>query len=396
MILPVLRELSQLCRVPKLDDEQRESAYILMRRLRENGFTNHELFVFSRGKFSEPSIKRNTRGVEVRETLEHDDIIERLSDFIDGGYEISDIEGYKESRAALDDAKLTFDECTRFAKDLLILGVDAPGLVEFADELTGENLTAKSIRKNIDLNEKLATNGITVEIQLEILEASKNFGDPFNILEGVNASGGLRAIASETAKAKDELVQVKARKDQLEREKERIENEGRVYKSYVEVAKLLLVKYSFDLSSLDELVQLAGKHGSALGVIRAVNYYNGEFELQSKLRDAQIRLRIIEDDLANKEVALKNREESLAKANSLLGEIKANQAQSFRLQIVSDLIMKPKEAKAKMTEIAGICLILLLGVRDFSESHREESDKFIRKVGSRLSWTIEDLQEFLR
>ena len=62
MILPLIRELIQVCRSPKLNKAQKEGIYGLMRRLRECGFTNKELSILVRGKISEASIKRNTRG----------------------------------------------------------------------------------------------------------------------------------------------------------------------------------------------------------------------------------------------------------------------------------------------------------------------------------------------
>jgi hypothetical protein len=396
MILPIIKELSMLCRVPKLGSEQRDKAYDLMRRLREHGFTNHELFVMVRGKISEISIKRNTAGVEVRDTKEHDEIIEQIADFADQGYEVGDIEDYKTSKAVLEKVNLTFSGCAKFAEDLLLLGVDTPGLLRLSDELTSENLTAKSIRKNIDLNEELSKKKITVEIQQEIRDAANSYGNPVNILKIVNASGGLHIVVSEIVKAKDELAQAKVEKDQVQREKERLENDSVGFKSYVDVAKLLVTKYGFDLSSVNELMSLAGKHGTPVGVIQAVNSYNEFSELQAKLREAQTKLHITEVDLANKETVLKGKEENIAKANQLLGEIRANHAQSFRLQIVSDLLTRPREVMAPMREVAGICLALLLGVRDYSESHKEESERFRGKAGVKLNWIIQDLQEYTR
>jgi hypothetical protein len=82
MIPSLIRELSQLSRAPKLDQAQMERAYGLMRKMRELGFTNHELSVIFR-KVAEASIKRNTRGVEVRDTAEHDRILKKLIDFAD-------------------------------------------------------------------------------------------------------------------------------------------------------------------------------------------------------------------------------------------------------------------------------------------------------------------------
>ena len=298
MILPIIRELSQLCRVPKLTEEQREKAYRLMRGLREYGFTNHELFVISKRKISEISIKRHTPGVEVRDTKEHDEIIELLTDFTDRGYEIGDIEGYKESKVALGDAGLTFIECTKFAKNSLLLGVDTQGLLKLGDELAERNLTAKSIRKNIDLNEGLETRGVTVEIQQGIRDAANKYGDPAAILRMVNASGGLIQITSDWVKGKDELAQAKVEKDQVQREKEKLENENITYKSYVDIARLLVTRYGFDLSSLEEFLAIAGKHGSPVGVIRAVNVYNEVSELEPKLRAVQVKLRTTEEDLA--------------------------------------------------------------------------------------------------
>jgi hypothetical protein len=156
------------------------------------------------------------------------------------------------------------------------------------------------------------------------------------------------------------------------------------------------MKYGFDISSLDELLSLAGKHGSPVGVIRDINIFNETSELQTRLREVQTKLSTTEEDLANKETILKTKEENLAKANQLLGKIQANQAQSFRLQIVSDLIRNPKEAEATMNELAGIILVVLLGIREYADYHKLESEKFRGKVGMRLNWVIEALQSYAR
>jgi hypothetical protein len=332
----------------------------------------------------------------VRDTKEHDEIIERLTDFADRGYEVGDIEGYKASKAVVDDTGLTFDSCAKFAQNLLLLRVDAQGLLKLSDELTGKDLTAKSIRRNIDFNEELVKRGIMVEIQEEIRDAANKYGDPATILEMVNASGGLLQIASEVSNANRALAQAKDEKDQVQREKERLENQNIAYKSYIDIARLLVMKYGFDISSLDELLSLAGKHGSPVGVIRDINIFNETSELQTRLREVQTKLSTTEEDLANKETILKTKEENLAKANQLLGKIQANQAQSFRLQIVSDLIRNPKEAEATMNELAGIILVVLLGIREYADYHKQESEKFRGKVGIRLNWVIEALQSYAR
>jgi hypothetical protein len=396
MILPIIRELSQLCRVPKLDGEQREKAYGLMRRLREFGFTNHELFVIVGGKISEISIKRNTPGVEVRDMKERDEVIERLTEFADLGYELGDIEGYEKSKVLVDDAGLTFEGCAEFVQNLLLLGVDANGLLRLSDELTGEKLTAKSMRKYIDLNEELAKKRITVETQEEILRAAKKYGEPATILEMVNASGGLMEITGEAMKTADEVTHSRAEVDRVQRGKERLENENLVYRSYIDIVKLLVKKYSFDLISLNELLSLAEKHGNPIQTIRAVNVYHEISALQTRLEEAQTKLRTTEEDLASKETTLRVKEENLAKANQLLGEIRANQSQSVRLQIVSDLINNPREVKATVNELAGICLLVLMGVREYTENNKQESDKFRNKVGLHLKWMIEALQNYQR
>ena len=296
---------------------------------------------------------------------------------------------------ALDEAGLTFDGCANLVRNLRLLGVDTLDLLKLSDELTGKGLTAKSIRSNIDLNDELKAKGITVEIQKEILAAAKSYGDPQSILGMVNASGGLDQLASEQSKMRQDLAEAKSEKEQVMREKERLETESLVYKSYIDIVRLLVKKYSFDLSSINELLSLAEKYGNPIQIIRAVNVHHGMLDLQAKLREVQTRLHTTEEDLADKEATLKVKEENLAKANQLLGEIRANQAQSLRLQIVSDLIMKPKGVKATVNELARICLIVLIGVKEYTEYNIQESDKFRSKVGPRLNWVIQDLQEYL-
>jgi hypothetical protein len=395
MIPSLIRELSQLSRAPKLDQAQMERAYGLMRKMRELGFTNHELSVIFR-KVAEASIKRNTRGVEVRDTVEHDQILEKLTDFADRGYEVADIGEYKDSREVHDKAGLTFVGCARLAGNLLRLGVDAGGLLELSDELTAKDLTAKSIRANIDLNDELKTKGITEETQEEILAAAKSYGDPPTILELVNAAGGLTKLASEQDKIRQDVSEANAEKDRVESEKKRLEAENLAFRSYVDIVKLLVTKHGFDISSFNELLSLAEKHGDPVQVIRAVNVYNDSSELDARQREAQVKLQKTEKDLASKEVVLKVKEDSLAKANQLIGEIRMKHAQSLRLQIVSDLITNPKEVKATVDELARITLAVLMGVNEFIEQNKQESEKFRNKTGSTLKWLIEALQDYLR
>jgi hypothetical protein len=396
MILPVIGELGELSRVPKLDQAQRERVYGLMTELREYGFTIHELFVLFRGKVSVISIKRNTRGGKVKDTSEHDRILEQLTLFAERGGELGELEEYRRDRETVEAAGLSFESCATLSRNLLQLGLDASGLVRLSGELADEGLTAKSIRGSIDLNERLGKKRITPEIQEEILNAAEKYGDPVNILGLVNAVGGITKANVEKFKVEEYLKAARAERDGVLLEKERLELENAAFRSYVDVAKLLVTKHGFDMRSLGELLELAGKHGDAPHTVGAVNMYNRLLEIQAAHREAEARLKVTEDTLAVKGAELKVREEGLAKANQWLGEIKANHAQSIRLQILSDLITGPREVKASIDELARICLSVLMGVRDVAQSRRDEADRFNRKTGMRLNWMIQDLQEYLR
>ena len=58
--------------------------------------------------------------------------------------------------------------------------------------------------------------------------------------------------------------------------------------------------------------------------------------------------------------------------------------------------MNPREVKATVDELARISLIVLSGVKEYSDFNRQDSEKFRNKVGLRLSWVIQSLQEYLR
>jgi len=396
MILPLVAELSTLTRVPKLEMAEREKAYGLMRRLREYGFTNPELFTLSHGRIGEPTIKRQTRGVVVRDTSEHDLVLEKLADFAEGGFEVSDLEEYKKDKELVNASGLTFQGCATLSKNLLVLGVDAGGLLNLSEVLKDKQLTGKSIRDNIDLNERLARKGISEKFQEEALRATEVYGDSVQVMRAVNGAGSIANLTLEYSKVKKELDQANLEKNNAKIEKGMLEAETANFRSHIDVAKLLVSKYGFDLASINELMTLASKHGSPPQAIGAVNVYNNIVELQAREKEAGHRLRATEANLVEKEATAKVTEERLARYNQLLGEVKANYAKSQRIQIASDLMTKPKAVEAPTDEVAKTMLAILMGARENIEYNRVNSAKLREKIGMRLDWLIKSLEEYNR
>jgi hypothetical protein len=120
-----LGELLQLSRVAKRSEAERKRVEELCQSLRGAGYTNQWLEEFTGGRLPSGSIKRWTRGVEVRDTSGKDELMGELRAFVEGGHKVSDLGGYADAKKTLDGVPITFAQCSAFVANLLKLDVDS-------------------------------------------------------------------------------------------------------------------------------------------------------------------------------------------------------------------------------------------------------------------------------
>jgi len=365
-----------------------------MKQLRSYGFTNRELTVLARRRVPEPTIKRWTRGVTVEDTTEHDKIIAMLGDFALGGNTIKDLDEYKTDREEVSGI-LSFKDCVKLAGNLQAIGADIMGLLKLGKELADLNLKVPSINANIALNKELMDVGVTPKIQVELLEASRRFGDPQRVFEALEIYDDIKAL-EDLKKRLEVIVEIlEKREADSKRMKEGYDNEALRQKTYLDIVKLIVSDYSYDYDSLRTLHELAAKYGNPLQVMGAVNAYAGIEQMKVSASAVEVKLKTIKDQEAAAEARLEGLNRLNEAADRKLGEIKAHHEASFRLQMVSDLLTNPRRLQTTPEELARLTLAFLQGVVDNNASYPGGS-KFDMLVKSNVQSTINYIQNYLR
>jgi len=88
----IVRELLSLAKRKPLKGEDLVRAKELMARLKEMGFTNKEISDLTNGGWSEPTIKLYTRGVGVKDPTPKENTLKILSQMVDEGLTLKDVE----------------------------------------------------------------------------------------------------------------------------------------------------------------------------------------------------------------------------------------------------------------------------------------------------------------
>ncbi len=199
-----LGELLQLSRVENRSEAERERVEELCRLLRGAGYTNQWLENFTGGRLPSGSIKRWTRGVEVRDTSGKDELRGELRAFVGGGHKVSDLSGYADAKKSIGGVPMTFTQCAVFADNLLKLDVDLQGFLRLNQELADTGLTAKSIEKTNELRKSLDAKGLKIEVEEEIYKAANRYGDGEGVLKTLAATESLRSIVTQAITQKKE------------------------------------------------------------------------------------------------------------------------------------------------------------------------------------------------
>jgi hypothetical protein len=394
-MMQLILELASTCKPSKLDKSQRDRAAALMRQLRVYGFTNRELHVLAGGRISEPTIKRGTRNLVVKDTTEHDKVIGMLRDFALGGNTLKDLDDYKVARETLS-GLATFGDCVKMATNLTAIGADLKGLLELSGKLAALGLQAPAIRKNIDLNNDLAKRGLTPEIQEKIRETAEKYGSPERVLDALKTFGDIDKMLSYERNLKEQLSTLTQEEAASKRRKEDYDAEALRQKTFLDIVRLLVADYSYDYSSLKALHELAGKYGDPLQVMGAVNAYGNLEQIKARTSDAEAKLRTLEEKVSAADARLGELNRLIEAADMKLGEIRANQAMSFRLQMVSDLLTNPRRLQATPEEMARLTLSFLNGLAEHNRIYPSGSSKFDGIVKTNIEFTIMNLQNYLR
>ena len=335
-----------------------------MRKLREHGFTNADISVIVDGKWKEPTIKKDTRGVKTVSTDERDKLLRLLSDISSVGGTLQDLEDFSSYKKTLDSLGVNYVTILTLIRDIMRRGYHTEDLIYVKDLLVKSDLTINDFLKHLVIKKDLNRQGIFDQELIILNNMARVYGGINGIYKALEKYGDIETI-------KQSEIQGQVSLNVLQTNFTKLEAKYTTLKPFVDFAETLITEYSFNRESLGTLVKVAEKYGGLPSILDALTEYGSIHELRlEKAKEIQIGRNLrIQTDAASLE--LLNVSENVQEMHQDIGEIKANYAQSLRLHNIHDLLTRPREAEMDSTEFLRIVSALLSGILEYGESNKE-------------------------
>ena len=365
LIVDTVRKLRALARLPKLSKLQREETKALMRQLREHGFTNTDIRVIVDGKWKEPTLKKDTRGVKIVSTDERDKLLELLSDFASEGGSMSDLEEYQVYKQTLNNMGVVAPQIIlNFVENIFREGYQIGDLMNMKDLLVKSEMTFDDFLKHIVIMEDLNRQGIFDQELIVLNNMARAYGGINGIYTAFEKYGNIEAIKNAEILKRNNL-------SILQSEYSKLDAKAKALKPFLDFAETLIMQYSFNLESLDTLVKVATKYGGLSNVLEALTEYGSLQELRLEKANEIKLAELFKMQTDAGFLEQENISEKVKEMHQHLGEIKANYEQSLRLQQIQDLLTKPREVEIDSEEFLRIVSALLSGIMVYGNQNKE-------------------------
>ena len=256
----IVRELSLLAKRKPLKDRDLIRAKELMVRLREMGFTNMDISELTNGGWSEPTIKAYTRGAVVKDSSLKDGVLRILSQMVNMGLSLKDIELAVSLKADLDVRGLGLEDVLSFLEEVKKSKVELRELLQTYKTLKSSGLSITQLSEALLYKSKLESLGLTIEGLKEVYRVSEVFGGFNGLIKAVNTYGTLQVMEAEFKKLSLEKEELEKIVNELKEEVKKLSEE----KTYAEeVLKLYeeLKSLGFDKEVLKELKNISSRYG---------------------------------------------------------------------------------------------------------------------------------------
>lgn len=391
MIYSTLSQLLEITRIPKLSSKQRQIAATLMKKLKSLAFSNHEIEILVGGKWKENTIKRYTRGVKTVSITERDAIIQTLSTFTSLGLTPQNVSDYLEIDRLLSSAGLTFDIVARFFATLREQGIDLTEMMDLQKKAKGSKYTIEQISNGYDNMEKLEALGLNTETLQKMLNEAEKYGGMEAFLTGISIFNSILELDEAQKKCKEDLKKLENETIKQNALAERQLAEAMTYKTYMDVAKMLLSEYHFDPISLSTLMEVVKQHGSPYQVLDAVKTYGNIQELKHTRLKKQAENQTLSDKIIENKAKLESMDSFMESAQRSIGEIQANQSKLLMLQQIYDLLSKPTEAIMEPDEFTRTSLLFLTGMSHYASRNQVSLPQWESNIKIHIDRAVQEL-----
>ena len=264
-----LNELLKLPDKPRLDSVELDKAKASMKDLRSRGFTNKEVSLLTRGRWSENTVKKYTRGVKVQSTVEKDKVMEMITDLAIAGKSIQDMEEYQQFNRFLETQDITIESLTKYYYDSISKKIDLPVFIKLYDELVSSERSLEQINSDLNREEKLVSQDLSIENMSLIHQTATMYGGFEKTLSALNQYNDIIQINHLYMQAQANFNQKMQRNQELVNQNAQLETQNKAFGAYATTAQGLLA-YGYDLASLGALKKLAEKFGGPVSLFDAI------------------------------------------------------------------------------------------------------------------------------
>jgi Arc/MetJ-type ribon-helix-helix transcriptional regulator len=386
-----LSSLLELARIPGLSKRQRDDAVSLMKELRREGFTNRDLAVLVSNRWKEPTIKGYTRGEKVKSTEERDVVLDTFSRFTSAGKTLQDVEDYLAVKNQLDSQQLSIDTIAYFFINMTSQKFNLTQLTNLYWEIEDLEYTVADISEGLNALRRLELENISIETMKELKEATNRFGGLDDYIKAINTYENIQDLSNAKSLAVDLLYEQHLELKKIESEINETQAQALAIITYMNVAKSLVSQHSFDLFSLNTLMEVAQKYGNPSQILEAINSYKNLGSFKTECEALRIEVKRLEEDRATKEAEILALNRFIEKANRAIGEIEASHKKSLTVQAIAEIVDGTGEIEIDPLRFKQTSLRFLLGINQYAKQHSDILIDWEKLVSFFLKKTIEAL-----
>jgi hypothetical protein len=382
-----LARLQELSRFPMLSSEQKSEAAKISYRLREGGFTNDDISRVTGGKWKPRTIKGYTRGAKVLDTTEKDALFNILSEMITQKKTTGDVDAYLKANTKLQARHTSIEKILELDEEAEKSGTSIPQLAQLSAEISKTEHNVPTLLKVIEIVESLTKHGYEKEALYALKIAAEKYGGPLKVLEAIITFTNLEEIKDHhnfmlqlVTKAQTDVTAEEAKKN-------RTIAEALIYKTYVDIAKDLVQKHSFDLHALGELVKACEKFGRPPEVLEAVNMNQSLQTIRADTETEKQRLKEAREQATQKQNELATLNDEITKIQQDIGGIEAELGRIETLQIIADMMAKPDKVnltKDQFLQVASAILNSIINILDTKPTLQGDWSKALKRDAQML------------
>lgn len=396
----IVKELKDLYQKKPLSKEKQERARELMVKLKEAGFTNKDISTCT--GWSEETVKSYTKGSEAKDSSQKEAIMALLSDLIDRGLTIKEVEEASRFLKEIEESKFSKEELFKFFEEIKKAGISYEDLKRLSDiskklggyEAIERYWSLKEIeeeikrlsdereklrdeleksRKHIEIYRDLEKKGFDVE-SLEKIKRALKFGGLKEVLDAINAYKDLSSIKSEISKLKIE-------RDRLDAEIKKLNSEYAHLQTVIDMCKKLLYDYKFTTSAIGDIYKIAEKYGRPLEVIKALDAYESLKSLKEEVES-------LSKEKAEIEAEIKELEKQVAELEKKREEVEKYISET--LKSVADSAMKSVKL------ISSNCEQYMKRLEAIGEEIKKSRSEAFESIAGSAKSTLEELGEEIK